>query len=215
MKQRTGGLLNNLFDRYPGLNSCREKILAAYDLIEACYKGGGKILVCGNGGSAADSEHIVGELMKGFMSPRRLTPVQQEAFRAALPRADADYIITHLQQGLPAISLVSQSGLYSAYVNDAAADMVFAQQVFVYGSPGDVLIAITTSGASANVLRALAAAKVRGVKSILLMGQRNGQNAAMADVAVCVDESETYKVQEFHLPVYHALCAAIESEMFD
>jgi phosphoheptose isomerase len=159
---------------------------------------------------------MAGELLKGFMLKRTLTDEERESFKKAMSPEDAEYITGHLQRGLPAISLVSQTSLYSAYVNDVAADMVFAQQVFTYVKKGDVLFAITTSGTSKNVLSALKTAKALELISILLMGQRNKDIAApLADLAICVGESETYKIQELHLPVYHALCAAIEAESFD
>ena len=212
MKDSTRQILDTLFSRYP-LSCCEREVLGAFTLLHGCFTSGGKLLVCGNGGSAADSEHIVGELMKGFLLPRPLTAAQSRRFEEALGSESA-YLVGHLQQGLPAISLVSQSGLVTAYGNDVAPDMAFAQQVFSYARPGDLLLGITTSGASVNVLHALRTAKAVGIPSILLMGSRNRQNAALADVAVCVGESETFKVQELHLPIYHALCAAVEEELF-
>lgn len=212
MKKVVSEIFDTLIARYPILE--REPVERAYALISDCYRSGGKLMVCGNGGSAADSEHIVGELMKGFLSRRMPSDAQQKALRDLYPADEAQYFIDHLQQGLPAISLVSQSGLLTAYANDVAADMVYAQQVFAYAKPGDLLIGITTSGGSKNVLNALKVARACGIKSVLLMGSRNAQNAALADVAICVKESETFKVQELHLPVYHALCAAIEAEYF-
>ena len=206
-------ILEELFFRYPSLESVREPILATFRTLVQCFQNGGTLLVCGNGGSAADCEHIVGELMKTFRIPRPPTREEQAALSRAFPK-DAPTLIPLLQRGAPAISLVSQSGLFSAYANDVSAEMVFAQQVFVYGKPGDALLAITTSGASANVLTALKVAKAKGLITFLLMGSRCPENAALADYPICVPEEETYKVQELHLPIYHALCAAIEAELF-
>ena len=214
MKPEAYAVLNDLFEHYPKLEGQKLGITKASEMMVSCYKAGGKLLICGNGGSAADSEHIVGELMKGFMLPRTPSSEEQIILRKALPKEQADYFIGHLQRGIPAISLVSQSGLFSAYVNDVAADMAFAQQIFVYAKPEDLLFAITTSGASSNVLNALRVAKAIGIKSILLTGNRNSENSKLADTSICVDESETYKIQELHLPIYHALCAAVEAELF-
>ena len=153
MKDSTRQILDTLFARYP-LSCCEREVLGAFTLLHGCFTSGGKLLVCGNGGSAADSEHIVGELMKGCLLPRPLTAAQSRRFEEALGSESA-YLVGHLQQGLPAISLVSQSGLVTAYGNDVAPDMAFAQQVFSYARPGDLLLGITTSGASVNVLHAL------------------------------------------------------------
>ena len=214
MRPEAKAVLNNLFECYPKLEGQKRGIANAFETMTSCCKAGGKLLICGNGGSAADSEHIVGELMKGFMLPRTPSPEEQASLRKVLPKEQADYFIRHLQRGIPAISLVSQSGLFSAYVNDVAADMAFAQQVFVYAKPEDALFAITTSGASVSVLNALRVAKAIGIKSILLMGNRNFENSKLADIPICVDESETYRIQELHLPIYHALCASVEAELF-
>lgn len=204
--------LNELFQRYPQLD--QQPILDSFQLLLSCCRRHDTVYVCGNGGSAADCEHIVGELMKGFLCPRTLSAQQQDALKKALSPKEAQYFISHLQQGLPAVSLVSQTGFLTAYGNDVASDMIFAQQIFSYANSGDVLLAITTSGGSVNVLNALKIARTLGVKSILLMGNRNLHNATLADVAISVNESETYLVQELHLPIYHALCAQIEAELF-
>lgn len=212
MNSQCKAILLDLLDRFPTVDD--QSVFAAFELFCGCYRGNGKLLVCGNGGSAADSEHIVGELMKGFRSARELTKPQQDSFYKTLAREEADYFVGHLQQGLPAISLVSQSGLLTAYSNDVAPDMIFAQQVFVYGNPADLLLGITTSGVSANVLNALKVARARGIGTILMTGNRNQEISQLADVTIRIDESETYRIQEIHLPVYHALCAAIEAYMF-
>lgn len=202
-----------LTDRYPSLTACEKDILAAYEKMLACYENGGKMLFCGNGGSAADAEHIVGELMKGFLLKRPPIESHKEAFAAAFPE-DADYIISHLQRGIPAISLVSQSAVQSAFNNDVAADMVYAQQVYGYGKPGDLVFGITTSGNSKNVVYAMKVAKAMGLTTIGLTGAKESALSAICDVTIRVPQTETYMVQELHLPVYHWLCAALEDTIF-
>ncbi len=210
-KQHTGEeVLDALFRRYPDLECCRTSIAQAHELLLACYRAGGKLLTCGNGGSAADSEHIVGELMKSFMFKR---PVD-EAFAARYRELHGCEAPGFLEGALPAISLVSQMSLSTAIANDVGADGVFAQQVYGYGQPGDVLMAISTSGNSSNAVEAAKVAKARGMKVVALTGQAPSRLSALADVAIAVPSNETFAVQEFHLPVYHALCAALEAELF-
>ncbi|MBQ9861496.1 MAG: SIS domain-containing protein [Clostridia bacterium] len=192
-----------LYERYPALQSCKDSIEEALQLLIETYRNGGKVLVCGNGGSAADSEHIVGELMKGFMSKR---PVTDERIPEAL-RAE-------LQGALPAISLPSQVSLLSAYANDVSPDMVYAQLVYGYGKPEDLLIALSTSGNSKNVVKAVEVANRLGMKTIAMTGMAESQLSALSTVTVRVPETETYKVQELHLPVYHYLCAGVEKTLF-
>ena len=192
-----------LYERYPALQSCKDSIEEALQLLIKTYRNGGKVLVCGNGGSAADSEHIVGELMKGFMSKR---PVTDERIPEAL-RAE-------LQGALPAISLPSQVSLLSAYANDVSPDMVYAQLVYGYGKPEDLLIALSTSGNSKNVVKAVEVANRLGMKTIAMTGMAESQLSALSTVTVRVPETETYKVQELHLPVYHYLCAEMENTFF-
>lgn len=170
-------------------------------------------IACGNGGSCSDSEHIVGELMKGFLS---LRPVGNE-FMSKLEELgfeDAEYITKNLQGSLPAIALGSQSGVLSAFANDVAADMVYGQMVFGYGQPNDVLMGLSTSGNSKNVVYAAKVAKAKGVKTIALTGARESKLSAICDVTIKVPETETFKVQELHLPVYHYLCASVEKHFF-
>ncbi len=202
-----------LTDRYPELSVCAADIMAAYEKMLAVYQNGGKMLFCGNGGSAADSEHIVGELMKGFLLKRPPIQADRDAFRAAFPE-DADYMIANLQRGIPAISLVSQSAVQTAFNNDVASDMVFAQQVYGYGRPGDLCMGITTSGNSKNVVYAIKAAKALGLVTIGLTGAKESTLSAICDVTIRVPRTETYQVQELHLPVYHWLCAALEETIF-
>ena len=170
-------------------------------------------MVCGNGGSASDSLHIVGELMKGFVLPRKLDENMQKRLREACPEM-AEYCIENLQGALPAISLVSEAGLTTAYANDQAPDLAFAQQVLGQAKPGDVLLAISTSGNSTNVLYAIGIARALHVKTIGLTGHTGGKMASLCDVCIKVPGVETFKIQEYHLPVYHALCMCVEEEFF-
>ena len=170
-------------------------------------------MTCGNGGSAADAEHITGELMKGFKLKRLLTDEQRNALISAFP-TDGAYLADHLQQAVPAISLVSQSSLSSAFINDVAPDMVFAQQVLGYGNAGDVLLGISTSGNSKNVVNACKVARAFGIGTIGMTGEHGGKLMEICDITIRVPACETFRVQEYHLPVYHALCAMIEKELF-
>lgn len=206
--------LNRLFERYPMLEECRESIFAAAEAMISCYENGGKLMVCGNGGSAADSLHVVGELMKGFVLPRKLTEEMCAKIRSVAPE-HADYLIGNLQGAMPAISLVSEVGLSTAYSNDQAPDLVFAQQVLGQSRKGDVLLGITTSGNSANVLYAADIAHALGVCVVGMTGQKGGKMAGVSDVCIKVPSNETYEIQEYHLPVYHALCLALEAHFFE
>ena len=205
--------MDDLLMRYPALDACAADIWAAFDILLNTYENGGQLLVCGNGGSAADSEHIVGELMKGFLLPRKLDDGARAQIASAAG-ADADYIADNLQGGLPAISLVSHSALSTAFSNDVAPDMVFAQQVYGYAKINDALIGISTSGNSKNVLYAVKVAKALGAFTIALTGEAGGTIAEAADVAIKVPSSSTPVIQEYHLPVYHALCAMVEAALF-
>lgn len=205
--------LEKLVGKYPDLTACTSDIERAFDLLVSSYRQAGKLLLCGNGGSAADCEHIVGELMKGFTLKRPVDP----QFKQQLINVDSSegsYLAEHLQQALPAISLVSHSGLTTAFVNDVAADMVFAQQVYGYGDKEDIVIGISTSGNSSNVLKALKVAKAMGLKTIGLTGESGGKMKEICDVSICVPWQETLDVQERHLPIYHTLCIMLEKEFF-
>jgi D-sedoheptulose 7-phosphate isomerase len=185
---------------------------AARALIE-CFRAGTKLLVCGNGGSAADTEHIVSELMKGFIKRRRIP--ERDASRLAESAGAVGLAIgAQLEGALPAISLVSQAALISAITNDSSGELVFAQQVYGLGKPGDVLLAISTSGNSKNVVNALAVAKAFGLRTIVLTGRSGGAMAPMADIAIRVPAEKVPEIQELHLPVYHWLCIAVEAELF-
>ncbi len=187
--------------------------MKAYDLLEASYSNGRKLLVCGNGGSASDSEHIVGELMKEFKLKRKVYSDQASALKAIDPEL-GQVLADNLQGALPAICLTGHSSLTTAFMNDANADLVFAQQVNGYGKPGDVFLGISTSGNSKNVLYAAVNAKAKGLKVIGLTGAKENKLMKYADVCIRVPETETYKIQEYHLPVYHCLCLMLEKEFF-
>ena len=205
--------LNQLFGRYPALEACRQEIEAAYELLRGCFAAGGRLLVCGNGGSAADSLHIVGELMKGFALSRKLSADWEEKFKQVCPEM-APYLMENLQGALPAISLVSETALSTAYANDQAPDLSFAQQVLGQGKAGDVLLCISTSGNSTNVLYAAAVARAMELRVIGLAGQGGGRLKELSDVCICAPSRITYQIQEYHLPIYHALCLALEREFF-
>ena len=215
MKKETLETVQTLIERYPVLSACREAMEQAVKVLVESYAAGGKLLVCGNGGSAADSEHIVGELMKGFLLPRRLGGEMQQRFEKACPE-HAAYLMENLQGTLPAISLVNSVGLGTAFANDQAPDLVFAQQILGLGNEGDVLLGISTSGNSKNVLYALDVARAKGLRTIVLTGRKGGRIVSenLAETVICVPEDETFKIQELHLPVYHMLCIAVENEFF-
>lgn len=205
--------LDELMERYPALYPVKAEILAAYGILEECYERGGKLLIAGNGGSCADAEHIVGELMKGFVKPRRVT----DSFAEALLQADKErgtLLAGKLQQGLAAISLTGHAGLSTAFANDVDGDMVYAQQTLGYGRPGDVYMGLSTSGNAKNVMYGVAVAKALGMKVIGLTGRDGGELKKAADAAVVVPERETFKIQELHLPVYHTLCLMLEERFF-
>ncbi len=213
VKAETSAKVEELISRYPALSVCRASLDSALDMLCESFRSGHKLLTCGNGGSAADAEHIVGELMKGFLLPRTLDDELYKRMQEICPN-EADYFRNNLQGALPAVALVDQIALNTAFANDQAADLSFAQQVLGLGQKGDVLMAITTSGNSVNVLYAVQMAKVLGVKTIALTGASGGKVKALADVSVCVPDDETYRIQEYHLPIYHMFCLAAEQEFF-
>lgn len=202
-----------LMERYPALECCKESILNAYRLMEQSYLSQHKLLVAGNGGSAADSEHIVGELMKGFKLPR---PIDDELANAckSINAEMGTTIAEHLQGALPAIALTGHPGLSTAFMNDCVPELVFAQQMLGFGNSGDTFLAISTSGNSKNIIYAAIVAKAKGVKMVGLTGSKPSRLAELADVCIQVPETETYKVQELHLPVYHCLCLMLEERFF-
>ena len=210
---RVLGHFDRLLRRYPALECCRESIMDAYRMLAACYRGGGKLMAVGNGGSCADCEHIAGELMKGFLLKRPLPPAQREAVRAAteglLPKAAELF-----QQGLPAIALTGHAALSTAVQNDLDPELAPAQQVVALGRPGDVVLGISTSGNARNVALAVQTAKALGLRTLGLTGGSGGRLAALCDCAIVVPASGSADVQELHLPVYHALCAMLEAKFF-
>lgn len=207
-------ILNDLIIRYPQLSVCKEDISCAFDLLSDSYKSNRKLLVCGNGGSASDAEHIVGELMKGFKNPRRLDNKYKEKLKE-VDETLGDRLADLLQGTLPAIALDGHPALTTAYMNDCDPQLCFAQQVNGYGKSGDVLLGISTSGNSKNVIYAAVTAKAKGMKVIGLTGSKESRLSELADVCIRVPETETYKIQELHLPVYHCLCLMLEKEFFE
>lgn len=216
--------MESLLKRYPKLEAAAPQIKEAYQMLEECYARGGKLLVAGNGGSCADSEHIVGELMKGFVKSRRVSEREKERLEEAgremagkLGEAEENLgsqLADCLQGGLKAIALTGHSGLSTAFLNDVNGDMIYAQQLWGYGDPGDVFLGISTSGNSKNILYAIAAAKAKGIRTIALTGRDGGKMGKLTDTAIIVPEEETYKIQELHLPVYHTLCLMLEERFF-
>ena len=207
-------MLDELIKRYPILERVREDIDVVYGILERCYENGGKLLIGGNGGSAADAEHIVGELMKGFVKRRPVTEEMKEALEKADPVRGKE-LSEKLQGGLPAIALVDHAALSTAFANDVDGMLSYAQQVNGYGKPGDVFLGISTSGNAENVMYAAVTAKAKGMKVVGLTGKDGGKLAGIADAAVIVPEMETYKIQELHLPVYHALCLMLEHRFYE
>ncbi len=202
-----------LVERYPQLRTIQDVVADAYDMMAQCYRNGGKLLIAGNGGSSADAEHIVGELMKGFKSSRKL----QKAYADSLTAVDEKLgrtLADHLQGALPAIALDGHYALSTAYMNDCEPDLCFAQQVNGYGNENDVLLAISTSGNSQNILYAATVAKAKGMKVIGLTGARDCLLSRYADVMVQAPETETYMIQELHLPIYHCWCLMLEDTFF-
>lgn len=202
-----------LVERYPSLESAKNDIVAAYLLLEESYKNGGKLLVAGNGGSAADAEHIVGELMKGFKLPRK--PEADFAEKLVEENQELGSVLAeNLQGALPAIALDGHPALSTAYMNDCEPLLCFAQQVNGYGKSGDVFLGISTSGNSKNVLYAAITAHAKGMKVIGLTGAKDSKLKDMSDVCIKAPQTETYMIQELHLPIYHCLCLMLEDQFF-
>ena len=202
--------LASFLERYPVLRACEAELRDAFELLAAAFRSGNKLLVCGNGGSAADSEHIVGELMKGFLKRRPLPPEQVARLQAVGGKA----IAQRLQGSLAAIALPSQMSLLTATANDGDYDLTFAQQVYGLGRAGDVLLAISTSGNSTNVCNAAIVAKAFGLKSIALTGKSGGELASLVEIAIKVPSDNVAEIQELHLPVYHWLSTELEAAFF-
>ena len=202
-----------LIARYPMLEGCEDSIIRAYFLLEESYSKGNKLLVAGNGGSAADSEHIVGELMKGFKLPRKL---DAEISQKLIDESEelGKTLVENLQGALPAIALDGHPALSTAYMNDCEPLLCFAQQVNGFGRKSDVFLGISTSGNSRNILYAATVAKAKGMKVIGLTGEKDSKLSEISDTCIQVPETETYKIQELHLPVYHCLCLMLEDTFF-
>lgn len=199
--------------RRPELEVCEDDIQACINMWVDCYRTGNKLLICGNGGSAADALHIVGELMKGFKDKRPL-PAAEKLRLETLYGEAGQKLGANLQLAFPAMSLLGESSLISAFANDVNADYIFAQQVYGYGNKDDILLGISTSGNSSNVLNAAIAAKAKQMRVIAFTGESGGTLKETADVCVSVPEWETDKIQELHVPIYHAVCAAVERILF-
>jgi D-sedoheptulose 7-phosphate isomerase len=210
---KTRKILEELVGRYPLLESVQEDIWRAYEVMADSYANGGKLLVAGNGGSAADAEHIVGELMKGFVKPRKLNDEIVDKLKKVDEKM-GEVLGEMLQGTLPAIALVDHVALSTAYLNDQDPLLGFAQQLNGYGVAGDVFLGISTSGNSQNILYACTVAKAKNMPIIGLAGRDGGKLKEMSDVAIVVPENETYKIQELHLPIYHALCLMLEERFF-
>ncbi len=206
-------MLNELLKRYPQLTVCTDQLHKAAKQMISCYENGGKILLCGNGGSCADCDHIVGELMKGFLKKRSLSNAQRAAMLKKSPRLKEE-VLSKLQGGLPAVALPSINALNSAFCNDVDPQLIYAQSVLSLGKEGDVLIAMSTSGNARNVYEAAEVAKGLGIAVIALTGKTGGMLKSAADICITVPETQTFKIQELHLPVYHYLCAVVEDAFF-
>ena len=193
--------LNNLLNRYPVLDKCKTDIISSFFALRECYTNNKKLMVCGNGGSAADAGHIVGELMKGFLLQRT-------------PDGNAGDIEKQLQKALPVIDLTQNTALITAISNDMNPTLVFAQQVYGYGEKGDVLLGISTSGNAKNIMEAAKLAKEMNITVISLTGASGGAIVDCSDISICVPAVSTAEIQELHLPVYHCLCAMLEEEFF-
>ena len=205
--------LEQLFSRYPSLVICRRQIERAAEVLITGFRNGGKLLLAGNGGSAADCLHIAGELLKGFHLPRSLAP-EDRAKLTELYGDEGTRLGRQLQRGLPAIALPGELALTSAMANDVSADLVYAQGVMAHGQPGDMLLAISTSGTARNVIAAAQVARWRGLTTIALTGKDGGGLVQTCDIVIIAPGITTAKIQENHLPIYHALCSAIEAELF-
>ena len=206
-------ILDNMIKRYPNLKKCYSQILDAFHLLVLCYADKKKLLIVGNGGSASDSEHIMGELMKSFVLPRSIPSALKEKI-IDVDRKSGEYLIEKLEMPLRAISLVSDTSLNTAYINDVDANTVYAQKILGLGNEGDILLAISTSGNSKNIYYACVVAKALQIKIIALTGCTGGLLKSIADVSILAPEYETYLIQELHLPIYHCLCKMVENYFF-
>ncbi|AEF82957.1 D-sedoheptulose-7-phosphate isomerase [Leadbettera azotonutricia] len=206
-------IFRKLLERYPDLEACAAEIFAAGELLKNAAAGGNKILLCGNGGSAADADHITGELLKSFCKKRPIDKKFKERLKDLDQDAGAD-LAEKLQGGIPAISLTFHNALSTAFGNDVDPNMAFAQQAFVYAKPGDVFWGISTSGNAKNVYNAALVAKAKGLKVLGMTAKGGGKLKQISDICIAVPRTETYEAQELHLPVYHALCLYVEDALW-
>lgn len=216
MKEKVLNHLNFLIERYPSLACCKQSIIDAFGILEKCFATGHKLLVAGNGGSCADSEHVVGELMKNFKIKRNCSLEFADNLK------DIDFsrgqeLAKKLQGALPSIALDGHQGLNTAIINDLenGGSIVFAQQIYGYGNEGDVFLAISTSGNSENIINAAIVAKAKGMKVVGLTGNDGGELVKFADVSIITPKNETYMIQELHLPIYHCICLMLEERFFN
>ena len=213
-EKKSSEILDELFARYPQLVPCKNDFEKAYECLKNSYKSGGKLLVAGNGGSAADSEHIVGELMKSFLFNRKINAEFESSLICQFGN-DGAQLAEQLEGTLTAIPLTSMPALTSAFANDVDAAVSFAHMLYGYANKEDVFMGISTSGNSKNIIYAFMVAKAKGITSIALTGSTGGKCRELADIVICVPESETFKIQELHLPIYHALCSMLEADFFE
>lgn len=212
MKETTKKIFTETLEKYTALKSCAEDIQKAFEILNDCYSKGGKLLVCGNGGSSSDCEHIVGELLKSFKKRRSINNDVSEKLHSL--GEEGEFLCEKLEGALPAVSLISQTGIITAFANDKSWDCTFAQEVYGLGNKGDCLICLSTSGNSKNCVYAALVGKAKDINVISFTGQGGGKLGKVSDCTIAVPEKETYKIQELHLPVYHCLCAMLEEELF-
>ncbi len=206
--------LADLLEKYKSLQNIKSEILYAFKILKKCFKNNGTLFLCGNGGSAADAEHIVGELMKSFMLPRKLRDKNFITKFKELYKSDSKTIIPALQEGMKAVSLTSHPSLATAYLNDVQPDMVFAQQLYVLSRPGDVFMGISTSGNSSNVYKALQVATAKKLDTIILTGNDGGKCSKIATCSIKAPSNIVYKIQDYHVPIYHTLCLMLEEYFY-
>lgn len=212
MKETTKKIYEELFERYPVLEGIKTNVLNMFEIVNETYQNGGTLYCAGNGGSSSDSEHIVGELLKSFKKERGV----DENIASSLLNygEDGAYLLSKLEGSLPAVSLISQTGIITAFANDKSWDTAVAQQLYGLGKSGDCLLVLSTSGNSKNCVYAVLLAKAKGIKTVAFTGEGGGRLKEICDECICVPERETYKVQELHLPIYHCFCAMLEEEFF-
>lgn len=213
-KKSVSEIQQELFERYPQLKMCRESILCCFHELVNCFQSGGKLLVAGNGGSAADSDHIAGELLKSFLFRREISSDFTKRLEYHFGE-EGEKLACLLEGACPVISLAAMTSINTAFANDVEPTAAFAQVLSGLSDEKDLFLGISTSGNSKNILLAFMVAKAKGLKSILLTGANGGICREVADITICVPETETFKIQELHLPIYHALCAMVEAELFE